>query len=177
MVHGAFGFRKIHPCQGSKGYSLRNQSAVFLDGDILRSGLNRDLGFSAVDRAENIRRAGEIAKILNDLGHIVFAAFITPVESLRKAVRSIFDPSEFVEIYLDCPVSVCEARDPKGLYAKARKGLIKEFTGISAPFQLPKNPDLIVKTDCFNLEESVDLVLDFLEKKFPEVRSGPCASR
>ena len=155
----------------------RNQSAVLLDGDILRSGLNRDLGFSAADRAENIRRAGEIAKILNDLGHIVFAAFITPVESLRKAVRSIFDPSEFVEIYLDCPVSVCEARDPKGLYAKARQGLIKEFTGISAPFQLPKNPDLVVKTDRFSSEESVDLVLAFIERKFPEIRSGACASR
>lgn len=155
----------------------RNQSAVLLDGDILRSGLNRDLGFSATDRAENIRRAGEIAKILNDLGHIVFAAFITPVETLRQAVRSIFDPSEFVEIYLDCPVSVCEGRDPKGLYAKARKGLIKEFTGISAPFQLPQSPDLVVNTDRFNLDESIDLVLNFIERQFPETRSGAFQSR
>lgn len=145
--------------------------AVLLDGDILRAGLNKDLGFSALDRAENIRRASEIAKLLSDLGHIVFAAFITPMEGLRKAVRSVFDPEQFVEIFLNCPLSVCEARDPKGLYAKARNGLIAEFTGISAPFQSPECPDFVMDTDKYDLEQSIKMVMDFLVTRFPEFRS------
>lgn len=149
-----------------KGYP-----AVLLDGDVLRGGINRDLGFSALDRAENIRRASEIAKILNDLDHIVFAAFITPVESLREAVRKVFDPNEFVEIFLDCPLSVCEARDPKGIYAKARKGIIKEFTGISAPFQPPESADLTVNTDRCDLKDSISSVMVFLEQRFPEFKT------
>lgn len=149
----------------------RGYPAVLLDGDVLRGGINRDLGFSAMDRAENIRRASEIAKILNDLDHVVFAAFITPVESLRKAVRSVFGPSEFVEIFLDCPLSVCEARDPKGIYAKARRGIIKEFTGISAPFQPPESADLTVDTDRCDLGASISLVLAFLEQRFPEFKT------
>ncbi len=153
-----------------KGYPV-----VLLDGDVLRKGLNRDLGFSASDRAENIRRAGEVAKFLNDLGHIVLAAFITPVESLRKAVRSVFDDDKFVEIYLECPLTVCESRDPKGLYALARRGVIKEFTGVSAPFQNPESPDFSVDTDKNDLEQSVNLVLNFLQLKFPDL--GKTATR
>ena len=115
----------------------RGDPVVLLDGDALRSGLNRDLGFSALDRAENIRRAAEVAKILCDAGHTVLAAFITPLESLRQAVRSLFRPDAFVEVFLDCPLAVCETRDPKGLYCRARKGDIPEFTGISSPFERP----------------------------------------
>ena len=152
-------------------FDERGYPAVFLDGDVLRSGLNRDLGFSPLDRAENIRRAGEVAKMLNDLGNIIFAAFITPLESIRTAVRSIFKPEEFVEVYLHCPLSVCEARDPKGLYANARKGLIPEFTGISSPFQAPEHADLIIDTDRYSLGQSVEMALDFLENRFPEFRN------
>ncbi len=148
----------------------RGYPAVFLDGDVLRSGLNRDLGFSALDRAENIRRASEIAKLLSDLDHIVFAAFITPIESLRRAVRSLFDPEDFVEIFLNCPLTVCEARDPKGLYAKARRGFIREFTGISAPFERPECPDVVLDTDRYSLEQSVGRVICFLEERFPEIK-------
>ncbi len=149
-------------------FGARGHHCAFLDGDVLRSGLNRDLGFSALDRSENIRRASEIAKLLSDLGNMVFAAFITPMEDLRKAVRSVFQPGDFVEIFLNCPLCVCEARDPKGLYVKARHGLIPEFTGISAPFQTPKQPDFVIDTDRFDLKESVDQVVNFLEKRFPE---------
>ncbi|MGC8657708.1 MAG: adenylyl-sulfate kinase [Desulfomonilaceae bacterium] len=152
-------------------FDARGFPTVFLDGDALRSGLNRDLGFSALDRAENIRRAGEVAKIFNDLGNITLAAFITPLESIRTAVRSIFDPEEFVEIYLNCPLAVCEARDPKGLYARARKGLIPEFTGISSPFQPPEHAEIIIETDRHDPEESVQIILKFLENRFPELRS------
>ena len=151
-------------------FDERGHPAVLLDGDVLRSGLNRDLGFSALDRSENIRRAGEIAKLLSDLGHVVFAAFITPMEDLRRAVRSVFQPGDFIEIFLNCPLGVCEARDPKGLYVKARHGLIPEFTGISAPFQTPEHPDFVIDTNRFNLKESVEQVVDFLEIRFPEFR-------
>lgn len=147
----------------------RGHPAVLLDGDVLRKGLNRDLGFNASDRAENIRRAGEVAKLLNDFGHIVLAAFITPLESLRKAVRSLFHRDQFVEIYLECPLSVCEDRDPKGLYALARRGLIKEFTGVSAPFQSPEYSDFTVDTDKNDLDKSLDLVMNFLEQRFPDL--------
>lgn len=151
-------------------FVARGHHCAILDGDILRAGLNRDLGFSALDRSENIRRASEIAKLLSDLGNMVFAAFITPMEDLRKAVRSVFQPGDFVEIFLNCPLRVCEARDPKGLYVKARHGLISEFTGITAPFQIPERPDFVIDTDRFDLKESIELVVNFLEKRFPEYR-------
>src|SRR5512139_3457271 len=96
----------------------RGISVVLLDGDVLRQGLNRDLGFSEQDRTENLRRAGEVAKILSDIGHTVIAAFITPLESVRKSLRALFAEGEFVEIFLDCPLDVCESRDPKGLYRR-----------------------------------------------------------
>lgn len=148
----------------------RNVNVVLLDGDALRSGLNRDLGFSAEDRAENIRRAGETAKILTDAGHTVLAAFITPLETLRTAVRNLFDPGRYVEIYLDCSLNVCETRDPKGLYKKAREGRIPNFTGISSPFEIPRCPDLKISTDTDSPNESIDLILSFLEDRFPDVR-------
>jgi len=150
----------------------RGVPVVLLDGDILRTGLNRDLGFSAADRAENIRRAGETAKILAGVGHTVIAAFITPLESIRKALRNIFDPERYVEIYLDCPLSVCEQRDPKGLYRRARRGEIAEFTGLSSPFEPATDADLIVPTAEQTLEESVEYILRFLECRFPDLKSS-----
>ncbi len=141
-------------------------SVALLDGDTLRRGLNRDLGFSPMDRAENIRRAGEVAKILTDAGHVVIAAFITPLESLRQAVRGMFAPGTFVEIFLDCPLDVCEARDPKDLYARARRGEIPAFTGVSDPFELPCGSDLHVCTANQSEEESLAHIVSFLESSF-----------
>jgi len=142
---------------------------VLLDGDMVRHGLNRDLGFSVIDRAENIRRAGEVAKILSDAGHTVIAAFITPIESLRKAVRGIFEPDRFIEIFLDCSLEVCETRDRKGLYRKARRGEIPHFTGISAPFDPPTSSDLMVPTGVQTVEQSLGSVLSFVDKRFSDL--------
>jgi len=154
----------------------RRIPVVLLDGDVLRSGLNRDLGFTAMDRAENIRRAGEVAKILSDAGHTVVAAFITPYESLRQAVRGLFEPGRYVEIYLDCSVEVCESRDPKGLYCRARAGEIPEFTGVSAPFEPPGSPDLVVPTGSQTVEESLADVLSHLEARFVDLTCRSYAS-
>ena len=150
----------------------RNVNVVLLDGDVLRSGLNRDLGFSAEDRAENIRRAAETAKILADAGHTVIAAFITPLEVLRTAVRNLFEPGCYAEIYLDCSLSVCENRDPKGLYKKAREGKIPNFTGISSPFEIPLSSDLLVNTDKLMPDQSLDLIMRFLESRFEDLGTG-----
>jgi adenylyl-sulfate kinase len=155
----------------------RGVPVVLLDGDLLRSGLNKDLGFSATERAENLRRAGETAKLLSDAGHTVLAAFITPFESIRKAVRGIFEPNRYVEVFLDCPLSVCEARDPKGLYSKARNGEIPEFTGISSPFETPMAADFSVATGDQTVEESVSSILQFLEKRFADLRVFSSAGR
>ncbi len=145
----------------------KGESVVLLDGDTLRSGLNRDLGFSALDRAENIRRAAEVAKIFCDEGHTVLAAFITPLESIRQAVRGLFRPDAFVEIFLDCPLAVCETRDPKGLYGRARKGDVHEFTGVSSPFERPCASELAVPTGRQTVEESLNAIQCFLEGRFP----------
>lgn len=147
----------------------RGLPVVVLDGDVLRSGLSRDLGFSALDRAENIRRAAETAKILCDAGHTVIAAFITPLESLRRAVRSLFEPEAFVEVFLRCPLEVCEARDPKGLYKRARAGQVPEFTGITSPFELPAHSEIVLSTDLQTPEESLATMLDLLEHRFPDM--------
>jgi len=147
----------------------RGIPVVLLDGDMLREGLNRDLTFSALDRAENIRRAGEVAKILSDAGHTVLAAFITPLESLRAAVRGIFEPDRYVEVFLDCPLSVCERRDSKGLYSRARAGEIPEFTGISSPFERPASSDLVLSTAGQKVEESLASIVTFLESRFSDL--------
>ena len=155
----------------------RGVSVVLLDGDLLRSGLSRDLGFSATERAENLRRAGETAKLLSDAGHTVLAAFITPFESIRTAVRGIFESNRYVEIFLNCPLSVCETRDPKGLYSRARSGEIPEFTGISSPFETPLAADFSVPTGDQTVEESVSSILEFLEKRFADLRVFSAAGR
>lgn len=136
-----------------------------LDGDNIRTGLNKDLGFSAEDREENIRRIGEVAKLFVDSGIIVMTAFISPYKKDRQAVRNLVADGEFIEIYVKCPIEVCEQRDVKGLYKKAREGIIKQFTGIDDPYEEPENPELMIETDKIGIEESVDCILTYLENK------------
>src|SRR5262249_45019764 len=140
-----------------------------LDGDNLRFGLNANLGFSPEDRAENIRRVGEVAALFAHAGSIVITAFISPYRSdrerARQAARKI-RPDAFHEIYIAADLRVCEERDPKGLYRRARSGEIKEFTGVSAPYEPPEAPELVVDTGVMNVEASVRAILDYAEQKF-----------
>ena len=133
-----------------------------LDGDNVRHGLCRDLGFTFQDRSENIRRVGEVAKLMMEAGVIVLTAFISPFQKDRELVRTMVEPNDFVEIYCDCPIQACEARDVKGLYKKARLGEIYEFTGISSPYEAPENPNLIVNTSETDVNRSVQQVEEFL---------------
>lgn len=143
----------------------RGLRAYVLDGDNVRTGLNKDLGFSAEDRKENIRRIGEVAKLFIDAGLIVMAAFISPYEKDREFVRSIVGDDEFIEIYIKCSLEVCEQRDVKGFYKKARAGIIKNFTGIDDPYEVPEHPEIIVETDKMTVEESVNKIMNYLEEK------------
>jgi len=143
----------------------RGIHTYILDGDNIRKGLNKDLGFSPEDRKENIRRLGEVAKLFVDAGLIVMVAAISPYKSDRNFVRNLVEPGEFVEIYVKCPLEICEARDPKGLYKKARQGIIKNFTGINAPYEEPENPEIVIESDKESIEEAVNKILRFLEEK------------
>lgn len=143
----------------------RGVRAYVLDGDNIRHGLNKDLGFSPKDRTENIRRIGEVAKLFTDAGVINVTAFISPYRADRDSVRTLMADGDFVEVLVDCPVEVCERRDVKGLYKKARAGEIPEFTGISAPYEAPLNPELTVHTDRHSEEECLSQLLEFLEKR------------
>jgi adenylylsulfate kinase len=136
-----------------------------LDGDNIRAGLNKDLGFSAEDREENIRRIGEVAKLFVDAGIIVLTAFISPYKKDRATVRDLVGVDEFVEIYVKCPLEICEQRDVKGLYEKARVGIIKQFTGIDDPYEEPENPEIVIETDKMSIEQCVEEILKFLETK------------
>ncbi len=136
-----------------------------LDGDNIRHGLNKNLGFSPEDREENIRRIGEVSKLFADTGIIAMTAFISPYRSDRDKARALVEAGKFIEIYVKVPLEVAEKRDPKGLYKKARAGEIKEFTGIDAPYEEPLNAELVIDTSLKNLEQSVQLVLDYLVKK------------
>ena len=133
-----------------------------LDGDNIRSGINKGLGFTAEDRRENIRRIAEVAKLFVDTGIITIAAFISPSNELRRMASDIIGAEDFKEVYISTPLEVCEARDVKGLYAKARRGEIKNFTGISAPFEAPEHPALSIDTSKMSLEDSVKQILVFL---------------
>jgi adenylylsulfate kinase len=133
-----------------------------LDGDNVRHGLNGDLGFSETDRRENIRRIGEVSKLFSDAGVVVLAAFISPYREDRDRVRALFEPREFIEIYVKCALGTCEMRDPKGLYRKARAGELPEFTGIDSPYEEPRNPELIVDTDHMDISDSVRSILSYL---------------
>ncbi len=136
-----------------------------LDGDNIRHGLNSDLGFSPEDRNENIRRIGEVAKLFVDAGIIVMTAFISPYRQDRDRVRKILNDGEFIEIYVEADLETCEKRDPKGLYKKARSGEIKEFTGISAPYEKPENPELIINTSReTRVKENAKKVVAYLEQ-------------
>ena len=143
----------------------RGHLTYVLDGDNIRHGLNKNLGFSPEDREENIRRIGEVAKLFADAGVIAMTAFIAPYRADRDNARDLLDDGRFVEVFVDCPLEVCEARDTKGLYQKARAGEIKEFTGISAPYEAPPHPELTVNTSDQNLEECTERVITLLESK------------
>jgi len=136
-----------------------------LDGDNIRQGLCKDLGFSDADRTENIRRIGEVSKLMLDAGVVVMTAFISPFRKDRQLVRDLVKKGDFIEIFCQAPLSVCEERDPKGLYKKARAGQIPEFTGISSPYEEPENPELIVETDDNSVDECVELIIIYLKNK------------
>ena len=136
-----------------------------LDGDNIRSGINNNLGFSAEDRVENIRRIAEVGRLFVDTGIITIAAFISPNNQLREMVAEIIGKDDFVEVFVSTPLEECEKRDVKGLYAKARRGEIKNFTGISAPFEAPEHPDITLDTSKLPVEESVKILLDYVLPK------------
>lgn len=136
-----------------------------LDGDNIRFGLNKDLDFSDDGRKENIRRIGEVAKLMTDAGIVVLTAFISPFREDRKTVRQLLDKNDFIEIYVKCDLKVCEERDVKGLYSKARAGEIKDFTGIDSPYEEPENPEFVIDTTENSIEESVDRIYTYLESR------------
>ncbi len=136
-----------------------------LDGDNVRHGLNNDLDLSPASRKENIRRVGEVSKLFVDAGLLVIDAFIAPYREDRRQVRAMLGKEQFIEVYVKCSVDECERRDPKGFYKKAKKGEIKEFTGISAPYEEPDNPEVILETDKFSIDECVARILDYLKEK------------
>ena len=141
----------------------RGVHTFVLDGDNIRHGLNKDLGFSPEDRNENIRRIGEVAKLFTSAGVINVTAFISPYRSDRDQARALMGAGEFIEVYVDCALAECERRDPKGHYKKARAGEIKEFTGVSAPYEAPLHPELVVHTDRESVDDSVAVVLTYLQ--------------
>ncbi len=145
-------------------YQKGVQSYV-LDGDNARKGLNADLSLSPTDRKENVRRIAEVAKLMVDAGILVFAAFIAPYEESRRFVRELMAGCPYYECYVKCSLDVCEQRDPKGLYHLAREGEIQNMTGVSAPFEEPQNADLVIETDHYSLDESVDQVVQLLNKR------------
>jgi adenylylsulfate kinase len=133
-----------------------------IDGDIIRGGLNKGLGFNADDRRENLRRVAELAKLFIDCGVITIVSFISPTHESRIAARSIIGENDFFEVYVNAPLSICEQRDTKGLYKKAREGLIKDFTGIDSPFEVPVHPDIEINTQLLSAEEGALKLLDFI---------------
>ena len=142
----------------------RGHLAYVLDGDNIRFGLNGNLGFSAEDRTENIRRIGEVGKLFVDGGFLTLASFVSPYSADRDAVRELMGEGDFVEIFIDTPVEICEERDPKGLYKKARTGEIANFSGISDPYEVPEKPEMIIKTADWTAEEAAVLIIEMLEK-------------
>ena len=135
---------------------------MLLDGDNIRTGINNNLSFSAEDRIENIRRIAEVSKLFLHSGIITLNSFVSPTNEIREMAKSIIGADDFLEVYVNAPLEVCEARDVKGLYAKARKGLIPDFTGITAPFEAPDAPALEIRTDQMEVNESVKMLMDFI---------------
>jgi adenylylsulfate kinase len=145
----------------------RGIRAYVLDGDNVRHGINSNLGFSREDRKENLRRIAELSRLFVDAGVVVLAAFVSPYREDRAYIKEIVGNNHFFEIFVDCPVDVCEKRDPKGMYKKARAGVIKGYTGVDAPYEAPEKPDLVIDTVELDVESSVNKVLEFLdERKF-----------
>jgi len=140
----------------------QGKQVYVLDGDNIRHGLNKDLGFSAEDRNENIRRIAEVSKLFVDAGTIVITAFISPFREERDKARQLFQPGEFIETYIRCPIEECEQRDPKGLYAKARAGKISDFTGISSPYEEPLSPEIIIESNRQSIGQSVEQIMQYL---------------
>ena len=139
-------------------------NSFILDGDNIRHGLNKNLGFSEKDRKENLRRVGEVAKLLVAAGILPIAAFISPYSADRQLIRRLFQPGEFIEVYLNCDIGICEQRDPKGLYKRARNGEIQDFTGISSPYELPEAPEIIVDSGIESIETCVNSIYSYLLK-------------
>jgi len=140
----------------------RGYHTFLLDGDNVRHGLCKDLGFADHDREENIRRVSEVCKLFADAGLIVMSAFISPFTSDRRLVRKLFPAGEFIEVFMDAPIETCEARDPKGLYQKARSGQIKDFTGIDSPYEVPAHPELRLDTSRMSVDDCVDALVAYL---------------
>ena len=136
-----------------------NRHTFLLDGDNVRHGLNKDLGFTDADRIENIRRVGEVAKLMTDAGLIVITAFISPFRSERQMVRDMMASGEFVEVFVDTPLSVAEERDVKGLYAKARSGQLKNFTGIDSPYEAPETPEIHIDTTKMSIDDAAEQIV------------------
>ncbi len=170
MVYRIVGCRKINFGRkfGRSAGKIRDTLENF-DGDDLRRGLNSDLGFDLAAREENLRRAAEVAKILRESGLMCLSCFITPTENLRERVRSIIGRENIVEVFVNAPLRVCEDRDVKGLYRKARSGAIQEFTGISSPFEIPACPDIEVRTDLYPVEDCVEQCLALI---LPRIQGG-----
>ncbi len=141
----------------SKGYTTK-----ILDGDVLRNGINAGLGFSQSDRIENIRRAAEVAKLFVESNIITICSFITPTEEMRNIAKTIIGKDNFIEIFIDCSIELCEKRDVKGLYKKARAGTVENFTGISSSFETPKNSDLIINTESNSIDHCLKSILEFI---------------
>jgi len=142
---------------------------MVLDGDNVRAGINNNLGFSEDDRNENIRRIGEVSKLFLNCGVITINCFVSPTRNLRTLAKNIIGENDFIEVYVNAPLEVCEQRDVKGLYKKARKGEIRDFTGIQAPFEAPENPAVEIRTDQLDIEQSVKKVMDFI---LPKIKSS-----
>ena len=137
---------------------------ITLDGDNIRHGLNKDLGFTKADRVENIRRVGETSKLMVEAGLICISSFISPFSYEREMVRNMMDEGEFVEVFVDTPIEICESRDVKGLYAKAREGKLPNFTGISSPYEIPENPEIRIDTTQTSVESAADQIIDYLSR-------------
>jgi adenylylsulfate kinase len=137
----------------------RGYFTKIFDGDVIRKGINKDIGFSLEDRKENIRRIAEVAKLFLDSGIIVLCSFITPTKETREIAKSIIGKKNFIEVFVNCPIEICEKRDVKGLYKKARQGLIKNFTGIDSVYEAPENPDIEIRTDLWNIEKTSKYLL------------------
>jgi adenylyl-sulfate kinase len=140
----------------------KGRACYVLDGDNVRHGLNRDLGFSDLDRTENIRRIAEVARLMNDAGLIVITAFISPLRSDREMAKNIIGEKVYREIFVSTSIDICESRDPKGLYQKARQGLVKDFTGVSAPYEMPTNPALVLDTVVTSKEDAINALMQFI---------------